>query len=74
MDGKEIVIIDEAMWSVELNIPCPKCEGYFDYLETDEYKADGFESLKHVQSDREANIKVKCPECGSMLIVKETSY
>ena len=71
MDG---IIVDNARWAVELNIECPKCDNYFDYLETEEYRIGGFESLKHQESDDNANIKVKCPECGVNILVKSTCY
>ncbi len=67
-------IVEIAEWTIELNIECTKCDESFDYLETDEYKCGGFESLKHVESDDKANIKVKCPECGEDLLVKKTMW
>lgn len=68
-------IIEQVSWTLELNIECPKCENSFDYLETDEYRNhDGWEGMKHCESDSQANIEVSCPECGIDLLVKETIY
>ena len=70
----EKLIIDEVGWTVELNVSCPECDHYFDYLETDEYKEGGFEILNHVKTDNDANIKLNCPECGRKLLIKSTYY
>jgi hypothetical protein len=73
----ERMIVEYAVWSLELNIECPnpECEHRFDYLQTKEYtEQDGWEGLKHCESDNMANIKVKCPECGTDLLIKTTWY
>ena|GEM_PF-4457085 len=66
-------VIDEACWTVELNIVCPKCEDYFNYFDTDEYREGGHLDLKYAQPDPNANIEITCPECGAKLFIKETS-
>ena len=65
-------VIDEVHWTIELNITCPKCENYFDYLNTVEYREDGCAGVKHAQPDPCANIEVICPECGASLFIRET--
>lgn len=72
--GKKMKEVKSALWSLELNIVCPVCENYFDYLQTDEYYNGGFEGLYHAKSDPKADIKVKCPECKAELLIKETEY
>ncbi len=68
----ERIEIEEASWTLELNIECPKCDDNFDYLDTEDYKYSGFEGLNHF-GDNE-NLEIECPNCKAKLLIKNTVY
>lgn len=51
----------KAVWTVELNVTCPKCQSRFDI--TDESDFWEFAGVKHAGQEKE-DYETACPECG----------
>jgi ribosomal protein S27E len=59
----------QANWTVELNVECPKCEHYFDALDTPDFW-DG-RKLEIGDSGPSAGVqRVDCPKCGQELTLE----
>jgi len=53
-----------ATWSISLDVDCPKCEEYFNILDTPDFWEDRQLDLGEHETARSRGIEVTCPECG----------
>ena len=53
-----------AMWSVELNTVCPKCEEWVDLLDYADFWDGRSLTVGETDTQRSRNVEVVCPNCN----------
>jgi len=65
--------VDDAYWSVELNVTCPYCKNYQDVF--GQYQEEShYESVDVCGSGEFSDFQVECDKCGKYFDVKSVQY
>jgi len=54
-----------ALWSISLAVDCPKCDHFFDLIDSDSFKQSGIKPLAV-----DCTYETSCPECGHEFTVE----